>query len=122
MPPGTRDRSLAQATALAHALPDAGIALPARVYIAPEDDPEGFALAWEGLRPRAVLGRERLEQRVARLAQLFAAGVPEVPEASGLDLRFADQVVLRQLPAPEGAASVAAERGRAKPSDRRPAG
>ncbi|MBW2401693.1 MAG: hypothetical protein JRG80_20970 [Deltaproteobacteria bacterium] len=37
------------------------------------------------------------------LARLFAAGVPDVAEAGEIDLRFADQAVLRNEPLPEEA-------------------
>ena len=49
----------------------------------------------------------------AALARLLAEELPEVAEAANLDLRFADQVVLRKGPAPKGVAQAAAARGRA---------
>jgi len=111
---------LADAVHLAYRLPEIGLALPAEVSIAAENDPEGFALRLASLAPRFVLGREDLNERLEQLAHLLARRPDAVAQASSVDLRFADQVVLRNEPTPRGAAS--APGGRPAPFNRRPAG
>jgi hypothetical protein len=111
---------LADAVHLAYRLPEVGLALPAEVSIAAEDDPEGFALRFASLAPRFVLGREDLNERLEQLARLLARRPDAVAQASSVDLRFADQVVLRTEPTPGGAASALG--GRSAPFNRRPAG
>ena len=111
---------LADAVRLAYRLPEVGLALPTEVSIAAEDDPEGFALRLASLAPRFVLGREDLNKRLEQLAQLLARRPDAVAQASSVDLRFADQVVLRTEPTPGGAASALG--GRPAPFNRRPAG
>ncbi len=111
---------LADAVQLAYRLPEIGLALPAEVSIAAEGDPEGFALRFAALAPRFVLGREDLNERLDQLAKLLARRPDAVAQASSVDLRFADQVVLRTEPTPGGAAS--APGGRPAPLNRRPAG
>jgi cell division protein FtsQ len=123
-PVATREPSaaLAEAAQLARRLPDFGLPLPAAVSIAAEGDPEGFALRLPDRPARVVLGREDLDRKLAALARLLAEELPEVAEAANLDLRFADQVVLRKGPAPKGVAQAAAARGRATSSGARPSG
>jgi cell division septal protein FtsQ len=120
--PGEPDAGLAAAVALARRLPDFGLAVPARVRIAAPDDPEGFILDLAGLSARVVLGREDLDDRLAGLARLLAAGLSDVVEATSVDLRFEDQAVLQERPGPKGPAQVAAERGGATPSGTSPSG
>lgn len=50
--------------------------------------------------PRALLGRRRLRQRVARLAALLESEEPTLADARWIDLRYADQAVLRTEPVP----------------------
>jgi cell division protein FtsQ len=119
---GEPSAALAEAVALARRLPDFGLPLPAEVSIAAEGDPEGFALRLPDRPARVVLGREDLDSKLAALARLLGEELPEVGEAANLDLRFADQVVLRKEPAPKGAAQAAAARGRAAASRARPSG
>jgi cell division protein FtsQ len=119
---GEPSAALAEAVELARRLPDFGLPLPAEVSIAAEGDPEGFALRLPDRPARVVLGREDLERKLAALARLLAEELPEVGEAANLDLRFADQVVLRKQPAPKGTAQAAAARGRAAASRARPSG
>lgn len=59
----------------------------------------GSDLGWV-LRPRGsaaelVLGREALDERLARWKELLASGVVDPAAATRVDLRFADQAVLR---------------------------
>ena len=114
--------SLAEALRLALRLPQLGMAAPVEVRVATEGDPEGFALRLAALRARVVLGREDLDARLDDLVRLVAARPDAVAQATSIDLRFADQVVLWSGPAQEGSANTAAERGRAAPRNRRPTG
>jgi len=107
------NEDVARAVRLARDLPRFGLAQPVLVSIGEEGDHSGFTLQLAGLRARVVLGREDLETKLRELARLLAADVPEVGSATELDLRFADQAVLRNEPLPEGAAQAAAARGRA---------
>jgi cell division septal protein FtsQ len=120
--PNEPSDALAAAVALAQRLPAFGLAVPAQVQIPAQEDAEGFVLHLTGLPARVVLGREDLDERLTGLARLLAANLTDVAEAASVDLRFADQAVLRKTPAPKGRAQVAAERGRATPSDSRPSG
>jgi cell division septal protein FtsQ len=98
---------LAEAVHLAYRLPKIGLTLPAEVSIAAAGDPEGFALRLGSLAPRFVLGREDLDERLDHLARLLARRPAAVAEATSVDLRFADQVVLRNAPtSKEGAAAL----------------
>jgi cell division protein FtsQ len=120
--PGEADPELARAAELAGAIAAHGLPAPERIEVPAEGDPDGFALRLPGLAARFVLGREDLEPRLERLAQLLAQPPPELAAAASVDLRFADQAVLRREPSPSGTAQAAAPRGRAEPSERRPAG
>jgi cell division protein FtsQ len=123
-PAASREPSaaLAEAAQLARRLPDFGLPVPTALSIGAEGDPEGFALRLPGRPARVVLGREDLDRKLAALARLLAEELPELAEAANLDLRFADQVVLRKGPAPKGVAQAAAARGRAESSGARPSG
>ena len=80
------------------------------------EDRTGFSLRFAGSPLRVVLGREDLDSKLRELARLLAADMPEVDDATELDLRFAGQAVLRNEPPRIGAAKAAAARGRAAPS------
>ena len=110
------NEDVARAVQLARDLPRFGLAQPVMVSIAAESDRRGFTLRLAGLRARIVLGREDFDAKLRELARLLAADVPEIGIATELDLRFADQAVLRNEPPPEGAEQAAAARGRATPS------
>jgi len=92
------------------------------VQVSAQDDPEGFALQLADPRARVVLGREDLDARLDDLAQLLSARPDAVAAAEQIDLRFADQAVLRDGPAREGWATTAVGRGRGTPPNGRPAG
>jgi cell division septal protein FtsQ len=113
--PNEPNEEVARAVRLAHALPRFGLMQPVEISVAAEGDPEGFALRLAGLATRIVLGREDLDAKLQKLARLLASDVPEIGDVRELDLRFADQAVLRNEPSPEGAAQAAASRGRATP-------
>jgi cell division septal protein FtsQ len=110
------NEAVARAARLARDLPRFGLAAPALISVAAEDDPAGFALTLPGLSTRIVLGREDLDEKLRELAQLLAADLPGLTDATEIDLRFADQAILRSEPLPEGAAQAAATRGHAPPS------
>jgi len=120
--PAAAPRELAQAVALMRRLPEVGLSTPLEVGIAAPEDPEGLSLRLPELAPRVVLGRDDLEARLADLIRVLEAGLPELANATRLDLRFRGQAVLDVTPASKGAAQAAVLRGGAMPSERRPAG
>lgn len=113
--PEQAEARLARAIALAERLPAYGISGRATIHVAADDDPEGFALALPGVPARIRLGEEP-ETRLAPLAELVAERPDAVAMASDIDLRFANQVVLRTESAREGSTHNAAARGHAKPT------
>lgn len=110
---GTALPELATAIALAERLPDFGLATGATVVVLTDADHHGFALELPGLMARIVLGNEAPEARLGDLARLLSERPDAVATATDIDLRFANQVVLRSSPAREGSASNTPERGRA---------
>ncbi len=116
------DHALAEAVDLSQRVLAHGLALPAEVALAADGDPEGYVLRLAGRSARVVLGRDDLDARLARLAQLLASNVSEIVAAATVDLRFADQAVLRETRSPTGEAQAAAKRRDATPSNRRPSG
>jgi cell division protein FtsQ len=119
---GEADPRLAAALELDAALRERGLARPAEVRVAAADDPDGLSLRLPGLDARIVLGWDEPDARLDALAQLLAAGAPELADAVSLDLRFADRAVLRHEPSRNGAAKAADSRGGAAPSGPRPPG
>lgn len=120
--PGRADPDLARAVAVVRSLPGRGLPAPRQIAIAAPDDPEGLSLVLTGVAPRIVLGRDDLDARLADLARLLDAGLPEIEQATRIDLRFEDQAVLDGGPTPEGAAQAAASRGGAASSNSRRSG
>lgn len=118
---GHPDERLAEAAALARRLPERGLPAPEEIWLAAPGDPEGLSLKLEGLSARIVLGRDP-DERLDDLARLLAADLPELAEAASLDLRFAQQGVLRESRSGDGAEQAAAERGGATPSSGAPSG
>jgi cell division septal protein FtsQ len=103
--PREANARLAEAVHLAYRLPELGLALPAEISIASDGDPEGFALRFNSISPRFVLGRRDLDERLDHLARLLSRHSNVVAGAENVDLRFADQVVLRDTPTPKRAAA-----------------
>ena len=97
--PGEPNPRLATAVRLARRLPELGLSAPDRVRIAPDQDPVGYALDLDALGARVVLGRTDLDARLEALARLVSTRPDVVAHATSIDLRFADQVVLRGTPA-----------------------
>jgi len=95
---GEPNPALAEAVDLATRLAVLGLPQPLEIGVAAQDDPAGFWLRLEGLAPRVVLGRDDLDARLRALARVLEAAPPEAAQAAALDLRFADQVVLRGTP------------------------
>jgi len=96
---------IADAIRIARRLPDFGLGPAVEITLAEADDPTGLTLRLDGVPARVLLGRGDLDSKLKELARLLAAGVPEVTEASEIDLRFADQAVLRNGSPPEEAAT-----------------
>jgi len=94
---------IARAIRLARELSGFGLAPAAQITLAAANDPTGLSLHLEGIAPRVLLGRDDFDSKLKELARLLAASVPEVAEAGVIDLRFADQAVLRNEPLPEEA-------------------
>jgi len=101
---GETNPELARAVELAAQLGAAGLPQALEIEVAAADDPTGFALRLADFAPRVVLGRDDPGERLQALARVLEAAPPGVAGAETLDLRFADQVVLRGTPTAEAAA------------------
>ena len=119
---GEPDARLARAIALAYSLPEFDLPMPSELSIPADHDAVGFALRLPNLTPRIVMGRADFDARLAKLVRLLEADLPEVMRSESLDLRFADQAVLRGTSPSQRATQAAAARGRASPSKARPTG
>ena len=113
---------LARAIELAYRLPEFDLPLPSELFISDEGDPTGFAFRLPSLKPRIVLGHDHFDARLASLARLLETELEEVEGSETLDLRFADQAVLRGAPPAKRAKQAATERGHATSSKARPTG
>lgn len=120
--PGSPHASLGRAISLAARISRSGLSQLSEITISSPSDPEGFAIRLKDLPPLIVLGWDDFEPGIERLVRLLAADVAEVATAESLDLRFADQVVLRGALHREGAEQAAVGRGRAGPSTPQPPG
>jgi len=100
--PGAADPVRAEAARLAGRLPELGLSAPDEVRVAAPGDPEGVSLRLPGLAGVVVLGTEALETRVRDLARLLEQRPDEASAAARIDLRFADQAVLRSATTREG--------------------
>jgi hypothetical protein len=116
------DERLARAIELAYRLPEFSLPLPSELFISDGADPTGFAIRLPSLKPRIVLGHDHFDARLASLAHLLETGLEEVEGSKTLDLRFADQAVLRGAPPQKRAEQAAVKRGHATPSRARPTG
>jgi cell division protein FtsQ len=100
-----------------HGLPEAAdLELPGE-----KRQEEGIVLHLRGLAARIVLGADPFGAKLERLVRLLEARLPETAAATSIDLRFADRVVLRSGPFPEGSEAAVA-RGSAAPPEPDPAG
>jgi len=110
---------LALGAEAAQAVARSGLARTVQILLPAPGDPEGLRLRVGATPAPVVLGTGGLDQKLAHLARLLAEGLPEVQTAAAIDLRFADQAVLRSPPPPDGAAkSAAAPGGAGPPRDR----
>jgi len=116
------DERLARAIELAYRLPEFDLPLPSELFLSKDGDPTGFAFRLPNLKPRIVLGNDHFDARLTSLSRLLETGLEEVEGSETLDLRFADQAVLRGAPSPKGAKQAATTRGRAASSKARPTG
>jgi len=108
---GEPDPALADAVALAADFERRGLGRPLEIVLGGDGDPTAYAVRLPDLEARILLGREDLDSRLDELADLIAADLGEVAASHQIDLRFADQAVLRSDPLPEGAVQAATTRG-----------
>jgi cell division protein FtsQ len=116
------DELLARAIVLAYRLPEFDLPMPSELIIAADADPDGFTLRLPNLNPRVVVGSSNFDERLAKLARLLEADSADLARAEFVDLRFAEQAVLRGTSPSQGAVQATVTRGRASPSEARPAG
>lgn len=116
--PGVPDALRAEAAQLSQRLVALGLSAPEEIRLAPEGDPEGISLRLPGLEGVVVLGREDLGLRLRDLAKLLSLRPDEASRAARIDLRFADQAVLRSAAAQDGSQSAAPPGGGAPHSTR----
>jgi hypothetical protein len=95
---GEADPALAEAVDFARRLAALGLPRPIEIGVSAPDDPIGFWLRLEGYPPQIILGRDDLDARLGALARVLEVAPPDAAGAAKLDLRFADQVVLRGTP------------------------
>jgi len=105
--PGVPDALRAEAAQLSQRLVALGLSAPDEIRVAPEGDPEGISLRLPGLDGVVVLGREDLDARLRDLARLLSLRPDDVSRAARIDLRFADQAVLRSAAAQDGSQKAA---------------
>jgi len=120
--PDVADEQLEGAIELAYRFPEFNLPIPSELFLSDDTDPTGFAFRLPNLKPRIVLGRNHFDARLASLARLLETGLGEVEDSETLDLRFADQAVLRGATPGQRAKQAAAERGHATSSRARPTG
>ena len=113
--PRARSEVLAQAVALERALARDGFAAPVAIELPAPGDPRGLALRLAETPARVLLGADGLDEKLGRLARLLQARLPETAAAGTIDLRFADQAVLRSPASSEGTPRPAAAPGWAPP-------
>jgi len=113
---------LARAIELAYHLAEFNLPLPSELFISDDADPTGFAFRLPGLKPRIVLGHDHFDARLASLVRLLETRLEEIEQSETLDLRFADQAVLRGASPVKRAKQAATGRGYATSSKARPTG
>jgi hypothetical protein len=91
-----------EAARLPERMQQLGLAAPDEVRVAAPGDPEGVSLRLPGLAGVVVLGRESFDARLRDLARLIESQPEATARAARIDLRFADQAVLRSEAAREG--------------------
>jgi|GEM_PF-1618369 len=119
---GTGNEPLAAAIELATRFPAFELPTPTEILVDDGTDAEGFVVQLPDLAPLVILGREDLDERLSNLARLLSAGRGELDGAEAIDLRFAQQAVLRMKPSSQGTAQAATARGSAVLPKPRPTG
>jgi hypothetical protein len=114
--------ALADAIELASRFEAFGLPTPSEVIIDEGIGMEGWIIRLPALAPRVILGRDDLDARITALAELVGTGRQELAEAETIDLRFAEQAVLRNTPSPKGTAQAATSHGSAASPKPRPTG
>jgi cell division septal protein FtsQ len=115
---GAPDPLRVEAAKLTTRMPELGLAAPDEVKIAAPDDPQGVTLRLPGLEPMVVLGRDALDERLRDLAKLLELRRDEASRAAEIDLRFADQAVLRSAATRERSRDAAVRGGGPAPATR----
>ena len=113
---GEASPDLAAAVELAGQLAARGLPRLLEIEVSGPEDPAGFSLRLEGFAPRIILGRDDLGERLRALARVLEVRLPEATGADTLDLRFADQVVLRGTPPSNEAADATGPHAGTAPS------
>jgi hypothetical protein len=108
---GEPEPALADAVALAADFESHGLGRPLEIVLGDESNPTAYVVRIPDLEAQILLGREDLDSRLDELAELLGADMAELATSTPIDLRFADQAVLRSDPLPEGAGQVAGTRG-----------
>jgi hypothetical protein len=96
---GQASPQLARAVALALAVPRHGIRGPADLHLPEEGSAEGWVLRARDGELEAVLGMDRLEERIEELALLLASDLQVTRGSKRIDLRFEDRAILRSAAA-----------------------
>jgi hypothetical protein len=95
---------------------------PSEIVIDEGVGSEGWVVRLPSLAPRVLLGRENLDERLAALAELLSTGRQELAEADAIDLRFAEQAVLRSRSSPKGTTQASRSHGSVSWTKPRPTG
>ncbi len=117
-----RSKALANAIELTNRFAAFDLPIPSEVMVDDGTTSEGWVVRLPGLSPLVVLGRDSLDERLAALAQLVNASPKELEETETIDLRFAEQAVLRTKSSSKGTAQAATTRGSAALPKPRPTG
>ncbi len=100
--------ALANAIKFSARFPEFDLPTPSELVIDEGVGSEGWVVRLPSLEPRVVLGRDNLDDRLAALAAILNSGRKELAEAETIDLRFAEQAVLRSTPSSKGTTQAAA--------------
>jgi cell division septal protein FtsQ len=114
--------SLAAAIEFAERFDAFDLPTPSEIVIDEGVGSEGWVIRLPSLAPRVLLGRENLDERLAALAELLNTVRAELAEADAIDLRFAEQAVLRRSQSPKGTTQASTSHGSVSWSKPRPTG
>jgi cell division septal protein FtsQ len=116
------NEALANAIEFTTRFPAFDLPIPTEVVVDEGVGSEGWIVRLPSLAPRVVLGRDNLDERLAALATLVASGRQELAEAETIDLRFAEQAVLRSTSSSKGTAQAVSRHGSVSMPKPRPTG